>query len=114
MATQEEAAEYYADDYVFRGSVIGPITNKDVRETQEGFNIQDAYPDLDRGVFGLTVDPKNPFRCFFFGAFTRTVRAYAKQIAALPTLTPSTLKWIHESSCPCQPRLPRGLSSCAL
>ena len=71
-ATQEEAAEYYADDYVFRGSVIGPITNKDVRETQEGFNIQDAYPDLDRGVFGFTVDPKNPFRCFFFERWTGT------------------------------------------
>lgn len=71
-ATQDAAAEYYASDYVFRGSVIGPITNKDVRATQEGFNVQAAYPDLDRGVFGFTMDPQNPFRCFFFERWTGT------------------------------------------
>jgi hypothetical protein len=26
---------YYSDDYVFRGPIIGPITGKDVRKTQE-------------------------------------------------------------------------------
>ena len=58
--------KYYADDYVFRGSIIGPITSKDVRETQEGFNILDSYPDISIQRFGFTIDPENPYRCYFF------------------------------------------------
>lgn len=70
--TYEEVNAYYADDYVFRGSIIGPITSKDTMDTQKGFNIQNAYPDLDRGLFGYTIDPQNPFRCFFFERWTGT------------------------------------------
>jgi hypothetical protein len=70
--TNEEAVPYYAADYVFRGSIIGPITNQDVIDTQGGFDITGAYPDLDRGVFGFTLDPNNAFRCFFFERWTAT------------------------------------------
>ena len=66
LKTNEEMAGYYADDYIFRGSIIGPITNQDVIDTQSGFNVAEAYPDQDRGVFGFTLDPNNPYRCFFF------------------------------------------------
>ena len=55
-----------ASDYVFRGPIIGPITGKDVMETQQGFRIQDGYPDLDRRSFGFTIDPDNPYRCYWF------------------------------------------------
>ena len=72
MKTNEEMASYYAEDYVFRGSIIGPITNQDVIDTQSGFNVAGAYPNLDRGVFGFTVDPNNPYRCFFFERWTGT------------------------------------------
>ena len=65
-------APYYADDYVFRGSIIGPITASDVYATQQGFNVQGGYPDLDRGIFGLTVDPANPYRVLFFERWTAT------------------------------------------
>ena len=58
--------EMYAPDYVFRGSIIGPITREDVTNTQEGFQIRDAYPNIDTRPFGFTVDPDNPFRCYFF------------------------------------------------
>ena len=62
----DEATEFFADDYVFRGPIIGPITNKDVRETQKGFRIQEAYPNIQTRPFGFTIDPDNPFRCYFF------------------------------------------------
>jgi len=62
----DEIESFYADDYVFRGSIIGPITAKDVKETQKGFNIFDSYPDLKIEKFGFTIDPENPYRCYFF------------------------------------------------
>jgi hypothetical protein len=39
---------------------------------RQGFNIPGAYPDLDRGIFGFTLDPDNPYRCFFFERWTAT------------------------------------------
>ena len=70
--TYDEAAPYYAEDYIFRGSIIGPITAQDVQETQEGFDIVGAYPDLERGIFGMSIDPNKPYRCFFFERWTGT------------------------------------------
>lgn len=64
--THEDVAPYFADDYVFRGPVIGPITANDVAEAQKGFNVQNAYPNLKREVFGHTIDPENPYKCLFF------------------------------------------------
>ena len=58
--------QMYAPDYVFRGSIIGPITREDVQNAQEGFQIRDAYPNIDTRAFGFTVDPDNPFRCYYF------------------------------------------------
>lgn len=72
LRTYEEMEQYYADDYVFRGSVVGPMTNKDVTETQKGFDVLGAYPDLDRGIFGFTIDLENPYRCHFFERWTGT------------------------------------------
>ena len=42
------ATDYHAEDYVFRGSIVGPITGVDVAATQKGFNLLGAYPDIDR------------------------------------------------------------------
>ena len=72
LQTVAEMMPYYADDYVFRGSVVGPITAQDVADTQSGFNLVEAYPDLDRGIFGLAVDPNNPYRVLFFERWTAT------------------------------------------
>lgn len=76
--TPQEVMVYYADDYVFRGSIIGPISAQEVRDTQGGFNIQGAFPDLDRGIFGFTIDPDNPYRCLFFERWTATHTGEAK------------------------------------
>jgi len=72
VKSPKERASYCADDYIFRGSIIGPITLQNVIEYQAGSNVAGAYPDLDRGVFGLTVDPNNPYRCLFFERWTGT------------------------------------------
>eukprot|EP00588_Corethron_pennatum_P014951 CAMPEP_0194280120 /NCGR_PEP_ID=MMETSP0169-20130528/15918_1 /TAXON_ID=218684 /ORGANISM="Corethron pennatum, Strain L29A3" /LENGTH=282 /DNA_ID=CAMNT_0039024725 /DNA_START=59 /DNA_END=907 /DNA_ORIENTATION=+ len=73
--TYSELEPYYDHErYVFRGSIIGPITSEDVRKTQQGFNILDAYPDLTIEKFGYTVDPENPFRCYWFERWRGTNR----------------------------------------
>lgn len=77
-ATYDAGNDYLADDYVFRGSVVGPIRKQDVIDTQKGFNLREAYPDLDRGVFGFTIDPNNPYRCFFFERWTGTNKVGVK------------------------------------
>lgn len=64
--TFDEIGDFFAEDYVFRGPIIGPITSDDVRNAQEGFNIQNAYPNLETRPFGFTIDPDNAFRCYWF------------------------------------------------
>ena len=85
----EEAEKYYDRDYVFRGSVIGPITSKDVAETQKRFNVMGAYPDLVMQKFGYTVDPDNPYRCYWFERWTGTNR---ESIRMGPVELPATNK----------------------
>lgn len=74
----DEINEMFADDYVFRGSIVGPITAQDVQSTQEGFNIQEAYPNLETRPFGFTIDPDNPYRCYFFERWEGTNTANLK------------------------------------
>ena len=63
-------------------------TLTEVAATQKGFNLLGAYPDIDRGIFGLTIDPKNPYRCFFFERWTGTNTGSIK-IGSLLTLPPT-------------------------
>jgi hypothetical protein len=56
----------YADDYVLRGPVIGPIVRKDLALSQNGLGLNAAYPNVEISSFGHTIDPENPYRCFFF------------------------------------------------
>eukprot|EP00978_Attheya_sp_CCMP212_P027057 scaffold90177_cov55-Attheya_sp.AAC.1 len=58
--------DYYDENYVFRGPVVGPINRKDLVETNTLFGLQTSFPDLDRQPFGFAVDPENPFRVLFF------------------------------------------------
>lgn len=58
--------EYYADDYVLRGPVIGPINRSDLAKSQKGLGIRAAFPDIKIDTFGFTIDPENPYRCFYF------------------------------------------------
>ena len=54
--TYDGSAAFFADDYVFRGPIIGPITAEEVQSTQEGFNVQNAYPNLETRPFGFTIE----------------------------------------------------------
>lgn len=65
-------SSWYHKDYVLRGAVIGPINLKDLRETQAGFNLTSAFPDLRIENFGHTIDPENPYRCFYFQRWRAT------------------------------------------
>lgn len=57
-------ASFFADDYVFRGPIVGPISAKDVSDVQA--YVFAAYPDLEVDNFGFCVDPRNPWRCLWF------------------------------------------------
>uniref|UniRef100_A0A7S2UUC7 Uncharacterized protein n=1 Tax=Fibrocapsa japonica TaxID=94617 RepID=A0A7S2UUC7_9STRA len=58
--------ELYAEDYVLRGPVIGPINRADLAKSQKGLGIVAAFPDIKIETFGYTIDPENPYRCFYF------------------------------------------------
>lgn len=62
----DTVATYYDAEYVFRGPIIGPITGDEVKKAQQGFRVQDAYPDLETRPFGFTIDPDNPYRSYYF------------------------------------------------
>jgi hypothetical protein len=67
QATPEGVGEdIYDKNCVMRAPVVGPLVRKDLRETVKGFDIQTAFPDLQVDTFGFTIDPENPFRCFYF------------------------------------------------
>lgn len=66
MSTGGKAPEEtYAKDYVLRGGVIGPLTRKDLASTQGDFDLLTAF-DTNIDTFGYTIDPENPYRCFYF------------------------------------------------
>eukprot|EP00931_Biecheleriopsis_adriatica_P086199 TRINITY_DN60910_c0_g1_i1.p1 TRINITY_DN60910_c0_g1~~TRINITY_DN60910_c0_g1_i1.p1 ORF type:complete len:253 (-),score=35.69 TRINITY_DN60910_c0_g1_i1:170-928(-) len=64
--------ELIADDFVFRGPIIGPLCKADYLETLNTNKVYEAFPDLASGAFGYTVDPKEPNRIWFFTRFTGT------------------------------------------
>ena len=62
----------YDDRYVLRGPVIGPINRKDLRGSQTGLGLKEAFPDINIESFGYTIDPENPYRCFYFQRWRAT------------------------------------------
>jgi hypothetical protein len=65
-------ASLFAEDFIFRGPVIGPLNKKDYTEVLEYFSIYKAFPDIDPNCFGFTVDPEDPYRVWFFLRATGT------------------------------------------
>jgi hypothetical protein len=58
--------EIYDERYVLRGPVIGPINRADLSLSQNGLGLRAAFPNVNIDTFGYTVDPENPYRCFYF------------------------------------------------
>lgn len=69
----ENMEDWYAPDYALRGPVIGPITREDVKGSQKGLGIKEAFPDIRIDTFGYTLDPENPYRCFYFSRWRATM-----------------------------------------
>jgi hypothetical protein len=58
-----------AEDFVFRGPVIGPIAKKDIVNTIKGVagNMNTAFPDMEQNAFGFSCDdPIEPTRVWYF------------------------------------------------
>ncbi|KAL3910665.1 MAG: hypothetical protein SGARI_002011 [Bacillariaceae sp.] len=65
--------EALADDFIFRGPVIGPLTKTDFKKTLESvaskdkYDLAHAFPDLQTNNFGFTADdPVEPNRVWYF------------------------------------------------
>jgi len=58
--------DFYADDFVFRAPVIGPLCKRDYLDTMGKLGIYNGIPNLSPNAFGFTVDPENPLRVWFF------------------------------------------------
>jgi len=71
-------AEYFADDYIFRGQIVGPFNRKDLITTNTALKIPEGFPDLDRQAFGFSIDPENPFRVLYFERWYATHTAEIK------------------------------------
>lgn len=97
-------------EHPFRGPTFGPLTADDVRKTQQGFRVQDAFPKLQICLFGFAVDPENPRRCCCFerweGVNTESVKIGRAELpptnadAKLPTHIMS-LNWTPEGKIKC-------------
>jgi len=64
--------DWYAEDYVLRGPVVGPITRADLASTQSELGIRGAFPNIELHAFGHSIDPENPYRCFYFSRWRGT------------------------------------------
>lgn len=64
--------ELIAEDFVFRGPVIGPLCKRDYLQTLNTNKVYEAFPDISSGAFGYAVDPKEPKRVWFFTRYTAT------------------------------------------
>ena len=67
--------DWWAEDFVFRGPVIGPLSKTDMIKTLTSVGPQAAFPDFEANAFGFNADdPIEPNRVWFFvrprGTFT--------------------------------------------
>lgn len=100
--------EYFSDEYVFRGPIIGPINRKELVKTNSELDLQVAFPDLDRDAFGFTVDPENPYRVMFFERWKAThtgtlnlagaIKVEATGNKCISPVTPFSIVWTPEGT----------------
>eukprot|EP00961_Rhodomonas_salina_P219261 2964018-Rhodomonas_salina.2 len=61
-----------AEDFVFRGPIIGPFNKADYMEVLDYFKVYRGFPDINPNCFGYSVDPEDPLRVWFFVRATGT------------------------------------------
>ena len=99
-------ADFYDERYVFRGPIVGPISRKDLVETNTQFGLDQSFPDLKREPFGLSVDPENPYRVLFFERWKAThtgdfnllglIRTDASHRKSISPAFPFSITWTPE------------------
>lgn len=72
MSTETET-ELLSDDFVFRGSVFGPLNKQDYVSTIKQLKPYEGFPDIQHNSFGFTQDPEDPNRIWFFVKQTGTM-----------------------------------------
>jgi len=65
-------ASVFAEDFVFRGSLVGPLNKKDYLGTMEAFSIHKSIPDINANSWGYSIDPEDPNRVWFMVRNTGT------------------------------------------
>jgi len=75
-----------ADDFVFRGPVIGPLVKTDYIEVLDYFRVYEAFPDVAPNCFGFVVDQSDPLKVRFFvratGTYQNPLRGFLGMAAA--------------------------------
>jgi hypothetical protein len=66
--TNNPSPDWWANDFVFRGPVIGPLCKQDLVDTlTANLALQTAFPDLEANAFGFSADdPIEPNRVWYF------------------------------------------------
>ena len=66
--TANPSPDWWADEFVFRGPVIGPLCKKDLVATlTANSDLQTAFPDMEANAFGFCADdPIEPNRVWYF------------------------------------------------
>jgi len=67
-----DTSSILAEDFVFRGPVIGPLTKWDYIEALDYFRIYETFPDINPNCYGFTVDIVEPLKVRFFVKATGT------------------------------------------
>jgi len=65
-------ASVFAEDFVFRGSLVGPLNKKDYLGTMKAFSIHKSIPDINANSWGYSIDPEDPNRVWFMVRNTGT------------------------------------------
>lgn len=68
----DDPSSILADDFVFRGPVIGPLNKWDYIDVLDYFGIYEAFPDINPNCFGFTVDVVDPLKVRLFVKATGT------------------------------------------
>jgi len=62
----DDTSSILAENFVFRGPVIGPLTKWDYIEVLDYFRVYEAFPDINPNCYGFTVDVVEPLKVRFF------------------------------------------------
>ena len=64
--------ELLSDDFQFVFPIVGPLSKTEFCAAYPTFKVREAFPDIKYNYFGLTVDPMEPNRVWFFSRATQT------------------------------------------